>query len=369
MAVKVLHLSSERSWRGGEQQIAYLIDELRLRDAEVHIAVKKDSEFERYCQRKKLPCLSLPFSNSLDLKTALAIKKICRQLNPDVIHLHSSKSHGIGVLSAVLGNRVPLILSRRVDFVPKNTWMTRFKYNHPSIKKILCVSEKINEIIRGYINHPEKSITVHSGTDLNKFKETPVENVLRKIYQIPSDTFIIGNTSALESHKDYFTFLDTVKLLVNSQLNIKAFIIGTGSLETALKTYCSQKGLSDHVVFTGFRKDILQVLSSLDLFLITSNEEGLGTSVLDAFAAGIPVVATAAGGIPEMVENRKTGMLEKIYDSEALARAVVEVLQKSDLRNSLIAGAKEKVKMFSKEATAEKTLKIYNEITLQRQRG
>jgi glycosyltransferase involved in cell wall biosynthesis len=156
---------------------------------------------------------------------------------------------------------------------------------------------------------------------------------------------------------------------VAQKLDIKAFVIGAGSLQEELKAYCSKKGLSAYVIFTGFRKDILQVLPALDLFLITSNEEGLGTSVLDAFAAGIPVVATAAGGIPEMVENRQTGMLEQVGDSPALARAVAEVMADHSLRMSLIAHAKEKVKIFSKEATANKTLEIYNEIIQQHPRG
>lgn len=363
MSLTVLHLSSERTWRGGEQQIAYLIDELKLLGVKVYIAVKGSSEFEKYCKRKGIPCYSLPFRNSLDFRTALQIKKICRDLKPDLIHLHSSKSHGIGVLSAILGNTVPLILSRRVDFVPKDTWITRLKYNHPSIKRILCVSYKITEIIKAYIREPAKALTVHSGIDLTKFNTSaPRENILRKEFNVKTDTFIIGNTSALEDHKDYFTFIDTVYYLIQRRIPLKAFIIGKGSREEALKAYVAEKNLGETIYFTGFRKDIVLILPSLDLFLITSNEEGLGTSVLDAFAAGIPVVGTAAGGIPEMVIHNQTGMLAPIGDNRSLADAVEKVLYEPGLKDRLINNAKVKVREFSKEETAQKTLRVYHEI-------
>ena len=359
MAVRVLHLSSERTWRGGEQQIAYLIEEQNEHGLDVHIAVKSGSEFEKYCQTKKLPHHTLPFSNSMDFKTAIGIKQLVRKIKPDIIHMHSSKSHGVGVLSAMLGNKVPLILSRRVDFVPKNSWITRFKYNHSSIKKILCVSDTINKIMRSYIRDPEKCITVYSGIDPEKFNFPAQENILKKEFGLDEQTIIIGNTSALEAHKDYYTFLDTIEILVHSKLPVKGFIIGAGSLETKLKEYTREKNLADKVIFTGFRKDILQVLPALDIFLITSNEEGLGTSVLDAFAAGVPVVGTIAGGIPEMVKHSITGMLAPVRNSKGLATAIQEIIKNNSLRNALIKNAREKVKEFSKKATAEKTIAAY----------
>jgi glycosyltransferase involved in cell wall biosynthesis len=249
-----------------------------------------------------------------------------------------------------------------VDFVPKNTWMTRLKYNHSSIKKIICVSHKITTIIKAYVREPDKTMTIHSGIDLGKFNTPVRENILRKEFNIRPGSFIIGNTSALEHHKDYFTFLDTVSLLVRRKIPLKAFIIGAGSLENKLKDYTVEKQLTGAVHFTGFRKDISSVLTSLDLFLITSNEEGLGTSVLDAFAAGIPVVGTAAGGIPEMVINNQTGMLAAVGDNNSLANAVEQVLCNPALKERLISNAKEKVKEFSKEITARKTLHVYQEI-------
>lgn len=95
---------------------------------------------------------------------------------------------------------------------------------------------------------------------------------------------------------------------------------------------------------------------------MTSNEEGLGTSVLDAFLAGPAVVATAAGGIPEMVIHERTGLLAPVGDATALAIQIERLIKNGELKKQVVSGAAEKVKHFSKEATASKTFAIYQEV-------
>jgi glycosyltransferase involved in cell wall biosynthesis len=360
--LRVIQLSSEATWRGGEQQIAYLIGELKGKGVESIAITKSNSSFERYCQENGIPYYSLPFQNSLDLYTAWKLRRIAKKEGASLVHIHSSKSHSIAVLSTLLGLRAPLVLSRRVDFELSNTLFSKWKYNHPSIKKILCVSEAIARIVKPHLQEPEKCITVHSGVDIGKFSNSPSHALLRKEYSLSEDTLLIGNTSALAGHKDYFTFIDTIEILILTIPNLKAFIIGKGPLENELKAYVAKKELTNYIIFTGFRKNIIELLPSLDIFLITSTEEGLGTSILDAFAARVPVVATAAGGIPEMVKHLETGMLAKPKDSKTLASYVEQIANSMELQKLLIDNAYQKVLTFSKEQTAEKTLSAYEEI-------
>jgi L-malate glycosyltransferase len=360
--MKVLHLSSEKGWRGGEQQIAYLISELSKARVTNLVMARKDSDFERYCLSQTIPVFRATFSSSIDIRTALAIQKLCTNNAIDIVHMHSAKSHSLGVLSSVLGNSVPLVLSRRVDFVPKDNWFTRWKYNHPSVKRVLCVSEKINSIMKAYLEDPGKSLTVHSGVDLSRFPQRGTQNKLREEFGIPATTFIIGNSSALEGHKDYFTFIRTIQQLVNTNLPVHAFIMGSGSLEGKLRDHVRELQLERHITFTGYRKDITEVLPCLDVFLMTSNEEGLGTSVLDAFVAKVPVVATTAGGIPEMVLHEQSGLLAPVASDALLASNVERLMVDKSLREKLIHGASELVKTFSKENTASKTLAVYMDV-------
>lgn len=360
--MNVLHLSSERSWRGGEQQIAYLIDELGREGIENRVACRQGSAFENYCLQQAIPHISLPFSSSVDFRTALGLKRYCREHAPDLMHLHSSKSHGLAVLSAWLGNPTPMVLSRRVDFPLKKNWLSQKKYNHPGIRRILCVSDAIREIVQKDIANPQKVVTVHSGIDLSKFSTATAEDSLRKKYRIPNNFWLVGNTSALAPHKDYNTFVHTVDLLEKMNFPAYYFIIGTGPLEVEIKAYVKAKGLEEKIIFTGFLNNIPQVLPELDLFLMTSKTEGLGTSLLDAFASKVAVVATAAGGIPEIVKHEKTGLLAPIGDAQQLARQVKTVLQNKNLREELVQKAHAFVQSFSKSHTAHTTLAVYREI-------
>ncbi len=363
--MKVLHLSSEKAWRGGEQQIAYLIEELEKRGVENMVLARKGSEFEKYCYRRNIRVYGVPFSSALDLRAAKAIKILCKEHGIHLVHMHSAKSHSLGVLSAMMGNPVPLVLSRRVVFPPGKNWFTRWKYNHHSIKKIICVSDKIKAIMQSYLKEPRKSVTVHSGIDTKKFIDHVNSNKLRKSLNLSPETFLIGNTSALEAEKDYNTFIHTIANLAAANLPVTGIIMGSGSKEAELKALVKQLSLSDRIIFTGYREDVVELLPGLNIFLMTSAQEGLGTSVLDAFAAKVAVVATHAGGIPEMVHHGKTGLLAPIGDAALLGAHIARLISDPDFMHTLVSNGQLILSDFSKERTAEKTLGIYHEILQQ----
>lgn len=360
--MKVLHLSSENTWRGGEQQIAYLLEETEKKGIQPIVACKQGSAFETYVRSKGWQYFALPFKNSMDLRTAWNIKHICKEHKIDIIHLHSSKAHSIAVLSVALGNSSKLVLSRRVDFTLKDNLFSRWKYNHTSIQKIICVSDKIKQIVEEGVQDKRKCITIHSGIDLRKFSFQGNLDFFRNHYKIPPASPIIGNTSALADHKDYFTFINTAEILINQNNDLRFLIIGDGNLREEIKEYVESKELHHHIIFTGFVTNLAETLHELDIFLMTSKTEGLGTSILDAFASKVPVVATNAGGIPELVIHEETGLIAPVKDHGKLAENVSRVLNEPDLRDRLIAKAYDFVQGFSKEKTAEKTLAIYREI-------
>jgi glycosyltransferase involved in cell wall biosynthesis len=121
----------------------------------------------------------------------------------------------------------------------------------------------------------------------------------------------------------------------------------------------AEKKLTDKFHFLGFRPDVPTLIADFDIFLFTSKTEGLGTSILDAFAAGIPTVATNAGGIPEIIVNNKTGLLCPVKDPKKLAQAVENLLSNELLAEKLVAGAKEKLAVFSLESLGNRTYEQY----------
>jgi L-malate glycosyltransferase len=363
MAIRVLHLSSERSWRGGEQQIAYLIDELGKIGVENFIACRKGSSFETYCREKSWNHYALNFTPPFDIRTAWQIGRICRRNRIHILHMHTSYGHTMGTLSTIFGNEIKMVLSRRVDNPIRNNWFTMWKYNHPSIRKIITVSDAIREIMERKISDRSRLLTIHSGIDTSRFRNIVDKNYFREKYHIDEKTLIIGNTSALSDHKDYPTFLKVAGYLRDKGIMAVFFIIGTGELEENIKSMIDQAHLGDHVIMTGFLRNLGEILPGLDIFLMTSKTEGLGTSILDAFASGVPVVATRAGGIPEMVINEKTGMLSPIGDFQDLGENIIRLARDVELRNELVINAGKMVmENFSRERTAAMTLEVYRKI-------
>lgn len=358
--MRVLHLSSERGWRGGEQQISYLIEESLKQGVECHVITRENSEFEKHCKSCNWIHLSAPFKNQFDLKSAKIIKDYCRNHRIDLIHVHSSHSHALSVLSAVIGNKTPIILSRRVDFKPKSNFLTQFKYKHKQVKKIICVSHAIENILKSYGLKPELLCTVHSGVDLSRFQDNQRSNILRDYLGLNNEKILIGNISALADHKDYPTFLKVAKELQKDE-RFHFVIIGSGELEDTLKDIASQYQLNN-LTFTGFRQDVAKIFKDLDIFLMTSKTEGLGTTVLDAFANSVPVVATKAGGIPEMVNNKTTGILCDIGDVKSLSQGVLTLSSNEELQKQIMKNAFKKLEAFKKEKTAQRTVSIYKEI-------
>lgn len=364
MRPHVLHISTPLSWRGGEQQMIYLVEELHKKGIKQHVICPEGSKVSTYLFKTQIPFSTVKRGFKTLPVFSKEVKKICLEKGITIIHTHDSKAHTKAIFAAaILGNSVPIIVSRRVDFPIKKSPLSLWKYNHPLVKKILCVSDTIKNITGKSIKNKGVLETVYSGIDLSKFKESfPVKGKLRKEFQINADTVLIGNVAAIAPHKDYYTFVDTVEVLVNKNLKAHYFIIGDGPMYKEIESYIKEKSLEKHISMTGFRSDIPEILPELDVFLFTSETEGLGTSLLDAFACKVPIVATPAGGAIELIKQNQTGILGEIKNPKILAESVQVLLENPELRNTVIEGGLKHLQQFKKENTALKTLTIYESV-------
>jgi glycosyltransferase involved in cell wall biosynthesis len=173
---------------------------------------------------------------------------------------------------------------------------------------------------------------------------------------------LVGNVAALAGHKDHFTFLDAAKVLLDGGLDARFVAIGDGPLRGEIATYLRQRGLEGRVTLAGFRADVPEILPELDVLMFSSKEEGLGSSLIDAYLCRVPVVATAAGGVPEIVADGVSGLLSPVRDAGALAANVRRVLGDAALRARLVEGGLRQAEALSVEPMAERTLAVYREV-------
>lgn len=362
--MKILHLASAKSWRGGEQQIAYLITELAKKKIDQVVFCPTGSPMEKFCRENKIAVVPYKKRFSLNPFVALQVKNYCKKNEVDLIHVHDNHAHTFAWLAALLfGNKPQIVVSRRVDFSINKNRLSLAKYQHSKVARIVCVSEAIRQIVLKDYPHPEKVVVVYSGIDLEKFGAKPDGRLRKKLGLSPND-LLIGNVAAIAPHKDYFTFVDTAKILLAGGQDAHFVAIGgDGGERELIQKYIEEKGITDRVHLPGFREDVPVILPELDLFLFTSKTEGLGTSLLDVLACGIPVIATAAGGIPEIIKHQETGLTAPVADASTLAKHVLSLVNDRSLSNQLVEAGKALVQSFSKEETAIKTLAIYHTIS------
>lgn len=362
-SLSVLHISTPNSWRGGEQQLYYLMEELEILGLRQFVFCTENGAFHQKARERGWNVIPFKKNTFWLLTSAFRLKDLCRSLGINVIHTHDSKGHTLAHLSSsIFRNETPIVVSRRVDFPIGKNWLSSRKYNASSVAKIICVSKAIENIMKPAIVQKQKLCTIHSGIDLSRFTHLEKGKILREKFSIPESDFLIGNTSALAPHKDYYTWVDSAEILIKENFPAQFVIMGDGPLLQAIQSYVQEKNLQHKIFFNGFDSLILPLLKELDLFLITSTTEGLGTSILDAFACDVPVVATQAGGIPEIVIHEKTGLLSPIQNPTDLANNIKKLLSNSELKQQLLSNSKALLQSFSKTTTAQKTLEVYKEV-------
>lgn len=356
----VLHLSTALTWRGGEQQIAYLHKGLHALAVKQTILCSSKSALMGYSNKYSLHFAHVPKSGSLSWAYAKKIKELVAKEKITLIHVHDSHAHNNAILAATfLGVTPPIVLHRRVDFAVTDNMFSSYKYNHGNIKRIICVSKAISDMMAPAIKDHSKLRVVYSGIDTKL--EAAVDGRLKRELNLPENAIIIGNVAALADHKDPYTFIKVAEALKDHPQYYFVWI-GGGEMEQEMKAEITKKGLQKRVILTGFRKDVRDIMPELSFFMMTSKTEGLGTSILDAYMSDVPVIATAAGGIPELVEHGKTGLLAPIGDAETLAMHVLHLSVDKEYAHQLVIAAKAKALGFDYHVMAGKVFEIYKEV-------
>jgi glycosyltransferase involved in cell wall biosynthesis len=355
--VKILHISSAMSWRGGEQQIVNLIDGLKIVDKEIDQKVycATNSALENYLKANSIPFNSGEKNSGLSFSFIKSLYELIKSYRPSLIHIHDSHAHTACIVAHRISNcKVPIVLHRRVDFSIGQSFFTRYKYNYPFIKRIITVSKAIKDIISPVTK--SKIEVIYSSWRKSSVEKAEKTN-LKEELGIHQSTKLIGNIAALTDHKDYPTFIKTASNIINEHDNIHFIMAGEGELKETLQKKINDLGLKEKIHLLGFRKDVVEIMKTLDVFFMPSKMEGLGSILYTAFGCEIPVVSTNAGGIPELVKHKKTGYVANVGDYLSLTRGIFEALEKKE--NIMVENAYKIALENLYSNMAESTYKVY----------
>lgn len=342
----VIHIISEPTVRGGENQIRHLIEGSKdLFPGVSHqvLCIEKSAAIEVF----EAICPVTRYSGLIS--GILALRRLCREQGgqPVIIDAHSSKGHSLAYFARLMGVcAAPLVVHRRVDFIPKS----RRKYKSAHIDHYVAISDFIAKVLIDYGIPSAKVSTVKSAVSAAPFTEIDAAKARRELRAewlegLPPDTPIIINVGFLTEQKDHATLVRAVARLAPLLGNqpFLCVVAGSGHLKDALTEQIAAAGLTGRLVLLGLRSDIPACLAAADIFVMSSAYEGLGTSILDAMHSGLPVAATAVGGIPEMVRDGQTGLLSPPGDSEGLAANLARLILDEKLRKSLAGQASAEV--------------------------
>jgi glycosyltransferase involved in cell wall biosynthesis len=357
MSGTVLHVDTAASWRGGQNQVLLTASGMAARGQQTAVACRRGGALAARAAAAGLAVRPLPFRGDLWPPAILSLARLLRREAPDALVLHDPHAVSAGLVAARLAGRSFLVAVRRVDF-PLRSALSRAKY--AACDRIVVVSRAIGAVVESSGIARAKLRLVYEGVPDRE--PAPGGSEALASLGVPEGAPVVGNVAALTGHKDQATLVEAMALLRQRLPQARLVILGEGELRGALEAMVRERGLGDRVVLAGFRRDLDRLMPAFSVFCLSSRLEGLGTSLLDAMAFGLPVVATAAGGIPEAVEDGTTGRLVPPRDPEALAAALVDVLADEARRLALgRAGRLRFLERFTADHMVDSTLRVLGE--------
>jgi len=356
--MRVLLVDTERGFRGGQRQLVLLGEGLKRRDQPFAVALQAGGELERACSDRGFEVVPLRQRGAWDPRAVSALVSELGRRSYSLVHAHASHAHtaAVGALRAAGGP--PLLVSRRVDFGIGHPPFNRFKYGE-RVARFLAVSDAVSRVLQQGGVDPRRISVVREGVDpLPAAQRSPRE--IRRDLGVDEDAVLLFSAIALVDHKDPLT---SVRAVAAAQGPVHLAIAGDGELRPSIERCIRDLDANDRVTLLGQRHDVPDLLRAADVFVLSSRLEGLCTSLMDAGMAGLPTAATAAGGIPEVVEDGRGGILVSVGDVEGLSRAIDRLAGDPALRAEMGRAAAERVRLhFTADRMVDDTVHVYREV-------
>ena len=367
--LRVCHLASGDTWAGAENQIAMLLPELALhKDAALSAIVLNPGQLAQTLRVRGVA--TAVFDERSDALLALVKKLVAyfSRQHIQVLHTHGYKAHLLGCVSGRLagvdrfittihGSPEPFTGTDKLKmscYTMLNSFATRF-----CTDRIITVSNKMRADIAKRAYPPVD--TIHNGIEMTDLGASMSTSEIRHSLGVTPGNLVVGSVGRLVPVKGFGAFLKAGQLVRHELPNVTLLLIGDGPSRTDLMTTAERYGLGEHVIFTGHRSDVLQLISAMDVFVISSLHEGIPTVLLEAMSVGVPVVSTAVGGMPEVIDE-SSGFLVEPGNPQKLADAICRVLRAPDACRAVVNHAHTKVQNdFSTKRQAAKVHALYME--------
>ena len=364
--MKVLHIEAGKNLYGGALQVWYLLQELQEQHgAKIDNSLICPIGCELATRASAVATVfPIEMNGDLDFRQQSRIAAVIAAVKPDLVHIHSRRGADLWGLLAARRANVPVICSRRVDN-PEPTWLAKWKYHKYHV--VVTISEAIRRVLIREGVSPERIVCVPSAVDTERY--APLADIATKTrenawfraeFGLDEDAVVIANFAQMIPRKGQSTLIKAFAQLHLDHPQARLLLFGKGPRLDAYRACAEQCGVADKVLFPGFRGDIHRILPNVDIVAHPATMEGLGVALLQSASAGVPIVATCAGGIPEIVADRKNGFLVDVGNTSALTLRLQQLLENPELRLAQGKHGRTKVlSAFSISAMAAGNYRVY----------
>jgi glycosyltransferase involved in cell wall biosynthesis len=353
----ILHTESSPGWGG--QEVRNLTEARWLQDLgwRVLVACSPGGRILARAQRAGITAFPVPMKRAWDLFAVQRLAALIRRERVDLVHTHSSVDAWLGGMAARLA-RVPVVRTRHVSIPIRRRLNPVYTL---LADRVITSGEAIRRLVIAAGVSPEKVVSIPAGVDLAAFSR-PAGDRIRG--EFAPGRPVIGSIAMFRGSKGHDLLLEAFERLRGQFPEARLLLVGDGIRRTWVESLVRERGLGGWVTFTGFREDVPDLLGAMDCFVLASTRtEGVPQSLLQAMAAGIPVVASAVGGIPEVIEDGATGLLVPPGDPGALAEAVGTVVKDPEsARRRAEAGRALVGAQFSRERVMGRLATLYVEL-------
>jgi glycosyltransferase involved in cell wall biosynthesis len=362
--VTILHTESSHGWGGQEQRTLRECLGIRKPGVRTIVLCPPEAELGRRAMAEGIDVYPCPMRKSYDLAAVRTLLRVLREEAVDIVNTHSGRDSILAGVAARLSRRRPAVVRTRHLAMPITSRVSYAYLPH----RVVTVSRYVKDYLVREGVPGERIVVVPTGIDTGRFEVGAAPANLREELGLPPDALLVGSVAVLRAKKGHRFLLEAAPSVLARFPDAVFLIVGTGPQEENLRNAIDSMGLSGSVRMLGHREDVPNVLLSLDLFVLPTVEEALGTAFLEAMATGRAVVGCRVGGVPEVVEEGKTGLLVPPEDPAALADAIRSLLADGGLRARMgAAGRQSVVAGYSVEVMCRRMWEVY--LSLRSERG
>ncbi len=359
--LNIVHLDTGRELRGGQRQLLRLAQGLRARGHQQLLVCPQGSALERRAALEGFGVFTLLEHDPGNAHGILQLRAYLRTEPPEVLHAHDGRAQTLAWL-ATLGMAVRRVASRRVTFLPRDSWTYRVKYSY-TCHGVIAVSE----FVRGLVLRagvPETRIAlIPDGIEIPpQLPDAAAKAQARARYGMGQEDFVVGHLGAFTPEKGQDVALEAFRFLTARLPRAQLLLAGSGPTRTSPAMAALLARVADRARFGGDIENLDEFYPALDLFIMPSRAEGLGSAALHAMAYGLPVIASRVGGLPEIVVEGENGCLAPPEAPQALADAIVAAAaDRKRLRQWGVKG-RERARRFSTDIMLERTEAFYHQL-------